>query len=94
MSPMDHPSFCVPLVLSVELDDITLTKRGDPRGKIDVVGDQDCLARIKPNDESLVAAAFVVIREDFGDQSLALNLNVARVLFKGTGQNRIVSRDT
>ena len=67
VSPMDHPSFRVPFVLPIELDGIALTERGDPRGKIDVVGDQNCLARFQTDDETLVATAFVVIREYLSD---------------------------
>jgi hypothetical protein len=62
---MDQPSFRVPFVLPVELDGIALTKRGDPRGEIDVVGDQNCLAPTQTDDETLVATAIVVIRENF-----------------------------
>ena len=84
---MDHPSFRVPFVLPVELDGVALTEHGDPRGKIDVVRDQNCLARSQTDDEALVATAFVVIRQNLGDQSSVLNLNIARVILKGTGQN-------
>lgn len=71
MRPMDEASLRVPFVFSVELESVARTECGDPRGDIDVVRDQDCLARAEPDDETLVAAAVVVIRKHLGNQSSA-----------------------
>jgi len=63
VSPMDYPSFRIPFVFSVELESVARTEWVDPRGDIDVVSDQNCLARIETDDETLVATAIVVIRK-------------------------------
>lgn len=88
---MDHPSFGVPFVLPLELDHIALAKAGNSRSQIDVMGNQDCLTGIQADDKALVATAVVVIREDLAYQAFAMNLNVARMIFKSAGQNGVIS---
>ena len=87
VSPMDHPTFRVPFVHPVELDGVALTELGDPWGEIDVVGNQNCLAGTQTDNETLVATAIIVIRENPSNLSLALNLKIADVVFEGAGQN-------
>lgn len=89
VSPMNHPSFRVPFVLSVELNSVTFTKRRYPWCEIDVVGNQNCLARTQTDYESLMTTAIDVIRENLCNYSSALNLNVAGVTVESLGQNRV-----
>ena len=82
MRPMDDAAPLIPLILAVELDGIARLERADAAREIDIVRDQHCLPGRQPNDEALMATAFVVVGEDFGDAATALNLNVATAILE------------
>ncbi len=67
----------------MELDGVAFAERRYSWGKIDVVGNQDCLARTQTDYESLVTPALVVIRENLDNSPLALNLNTAGMTDEG-----------
>lgn len=67
VSPMDNPAFQVPFVLPAKFDGVALTEIGDPWGEIDVVGNQNCLAGTQTDNETLVATAIIVIRENLSN---------------------------
>ena len=41
---MDEPAFLVPDVLAAKADAVAFLERGDSRGDVDVVCDEDCLS--------------------------------------------------
>ena len=82
MRPVDDAAPLVPLVLAVELDGIAWLERAHAAREIDIVRDQHCLPGRQPNDEALMATAFVVVGEDFGDAATGLNLNVAAMILE------------
>ena len=89
MRPMDDAAPLIPLILAVELDGIARLERADAAREIDIVRDQHCLPGRQPNDEALMATAFVVVGEDFGDAATALNLNVATVILESRNQRLV-----
>lgn len=86
VSPMNDSAFCVPYVFPIELDGIAATKGIQPRGEIDVMGDQHGLAGIETNDEALMTAAIIVVSKHLGNTPLTLHLNIAGAIVKGARQ--------
>ena len=84
VGPMNHASSCVPRILTLELNGVTRAERRDPWREIDVVSDQNLLARTETDDETLVTTAIVVVRENLGHLSLALNPNIAEMIREST----------
>jgi len=82
MRPMDYAAFGVPLIHAVERDGVTRFQRGQARREVNVMSDQQRLARSQGQNEALVAAAFVVIRKQLGDYSFACDLAPARLFGK------------
>src|SRR5262249_3048655 len=81
-------------------DGVSRLERADATGEIDIVRDQHRLPGRQANDEALMATAFIVVRQDFGDAASALNLNVAAMILErrrqrvgstsGTGDSPII----
>jgi hypothetical protein len=92
MRPVDDTATLVPLVLAVKLDRISRLERADATCEIDIVRDQHRLPGRQPNDKALMATAFVVVREHFGDAATALNLNVATVILERDCQGAVGTR--
>jgi len=68
VSPVEDATLCVPLVLATETHLIPGSQR-DPWREVNVVRDQERMPRPRPDDETLMAGAVVVIREDPIDDS-------------------------
>jgi len=64
VGPMHDPSPRAPLVHAVERDLIVGRECREPRGDVDVMGDEGGPPRGRLEDEALVAAAFDVVGED------------------------------
>src|SRR3954447_17063907 len=82
MRPMDDDAPLIPLVLAVELDRIAGLQRADAPSEIDIVRDQHSLTGRHAHEETLMATAFVVVREDPGDAATGVNLKVAAVILE------------
>jgi len=91
MRPVDDAAALIPLVLAVELDGIAGLQRVDATCKVDVVRDQHSMPGRQAHDKALMAAAFVVVREHFGNAATASNLNVAAMIFERPSQCVVVS---
>ena len=91
MRPVDDAAALIPLVLAVELDWITGLQRDDATCNIDVVRDQHGVSGRQAHDEALMAAPFVVVRENFSDAATALNLNIAPMILERPGQCVVVA---
>lgn len=89
MRPMDDAALRIPLVLAIELDEISIAQRSNTTREIDIVRDQHGLARIHANDESLVSAAVIIFGEDLRDVATALDLNVATVILESRHQRLV-----
>ena len=77
MCPVDDATLRIPLILAVELDQISFLHRGHTICQIDIVSHEHCLPGCQANDESLMPAAGIVIGKDSRDVATALNLSVA-----------------
>ena len=82
MGPVDNAAPLIPLVLAIELDGIPRLERAHASREIDIVRDQYRLPRREADDEALMATAFVVVGEDFGNAATGLNLNVAAMILE------------
>jgi len=91
MRPVDGATLGVPLVLTIESDDVTHRERGQPRRDVDVVGHEQRLAVGELKDEALVAAAAVVIGQHRRDDALGLDLDAAGPI-RERARNDIVAR--
>jgi len=80
---MNHAALLIPFVLAAELHSISLAKTPHSRRKINIMRDNNCLARLKRHDESLMPLPVIVVREDFPDHTSPFDLNVARALLEG-----------
>jgi hypothetical protein len=90
MRPVDDAAPLIPLILAVELDRVSRLERADAPGEIDIVRDQHRVPRREAHDETLMAAAFIVVGKDFGDAAAALNLNVAAMILECRCQSAAV----
>ena len=71
---MNHTSLWIRTEFTVELDRIAFANSPDPGRQVDVVRDEKCPAAGEPQDESLVAAAVVVVGQDANDRARAFFL--------------------
>lgn len=87
VGPVDGSPLGVPFVFTEEGNLIPHRQPLDPWGKVDIVGDEQCLSRGKPEDETLMAVAVVVILEQFGHHPAPLDEEVTLPVFEGLSQN-------
>lgn len=78
--PMNYTTLGVPLELAVELHGVPVRQARYAGRQVDVVCNQECLARIESQNETLVPASFSVIREYADNLARAGNLNVGSVV--------------
>ena len=86
--PMDNAALLRPFVFAVKCYFIAFSQTLNLIGKIDIVCHQKRLAAGELQDKALMARAFIVIRQSFPYRALALNLNIALLVFKRLFQNR------
>jgi hypothetical protein len=89
VGPMDDTALGIPFVYPVEADRVAFRKPGNPGRQIDVVGDQNGLAGRQAQHEALVAAAFVVIRQQGADDTVTNDLDAAALCAECVG-DRVV----
>ncbi len=77
MRPMHNPSFFIPFVLPRELNGIPFSEGAYSRCDIDIVRNQKRLTGTKENNEFLMPAANIVVREQFCDDALPGDLQIA-----------------
>ena len=64
MCPVEYTTLGIPLVFSIEFDRITLNQPRDPWRQVNIVCDQQGLARIEFQNDSLVSRAIKIIRQN------------------------------
>ena len=64
MRPVNHTALGIPFVLAKKLDDVTYLDRSDSWRQVYVVCNQDGLLLVDLEDEALMAAAFLIVRQD------------------------------
>lgn len=92
VGPVDDPAFGVPFILAVELHRVSCLQRRDSWSEVDVVCDQQGLSGLEFEDEPLMPAPVVVVRQQLDHLALTLDLNPAGSAFNGPDQGRIVRR--
>jgi len=73
VGPVDHTSLCIRFILAEERNRIADIEVIDPRGDIDIVGDQQGLACRELQDEALMPAPLVIIIQDADDRPVIRN---------------------
>lgn len=91
MCPVNRSTFRVPLIFPEKFYLVVNLERVNPRCQVNIVGDEECLTRSQLNDESLMRAAVIVVREQPSDPSFSLYLNMALVLCKRTSQTLVTA---
>lgn len=89
MRPVNRSTFFVPLVFAEKCDFIANRERDNSRCQVNIMGNQECLARFECNDKSLMPTSVSIIREEPTDGSRSLHLKIALVLRKGMGQTLV-----
>lgn len=87
--PMNCAPFRVPFVLPTERHLVSFSQARYSRGDIDIVGDEQGLARSQFQNETLVPAAIAVIRKYPFDYSPAFDLKFAAALFEGAAKDLV-----
>jgi len=77
VSPVNHSALPVPLVFPAEFHPVSNLESFNSRSLVNIVGDKQRLSRRKDNNETLVAASVVVIREQLLDHTRPLDLDRA-----------------
>ena len=75
--PVDHATPWVPLVVAGELDPVSTADARDTRRDVDVVRDQQRLARVELDDEALMPRALDVVRKNADDGGGAGDMKAA-----------------
>lgn len=83
MRPVNHPALGVPFVDAIERHGIAHLNRIDPGREINVVCDEQRLTRGQPENEALMPAAFVVIRQQGDHFPLSHHLQTAALVAEG-----------
>ena len=83
MCPVNRSTLRVPLIFSEKPYFVANLERDNSRCQVNVVGNQECLARSQLNDKSLMPASVVVVRKEPSDRSVSLDLYLALVLCEG-----------
>jgi hypothetical protein len=86
---MHDAAFGVPLLLTIEGDDIPFPEGGNSWGKLNVVGNEHGLAGRKAQDKALVALPVVVVGQNLDDDALSCSLHATLMFCHGGSQNRI-----
>jgi hypothetical protein len=82
MCPVNCSAFWVPLILAEKSYVVASLEGDNSRCQVNIVGDQDCLARFKLNDKSLMPGPFVIVRQESSNFPRALDLKIALVLIE------------
>jgi hypothetical protein len=83
MRPMNYAPFPIPVIFPTNRDLVSISQTNYSRCDIDIVSDEECLARAQFQDEPLMPAAIVVVTKNSLDHSAAFDLKVANALFEG-----------
>src|SRR5689334_15073317 len=75
--PMYDAAFLIPDILAVKANAVASLESFDSRGNADVVCHQQCLSRLKLNNESLVSQPIYIVRQNASHSAFALHLYVA-----------------
>jgi hypothetical protein len=62
MCPVNRSALFVPLIFAEKSYFVANVERDNPRCQVNIVGNQDCLARFEFNDKSLVSTPVVIVR--------------------------------
>jgi len=91
MRPMNDASFRVPFVFAVERDGISFAEGREPGCEVDVVSNQERLPGRQFQEKALMAAPFIVIRQDLDDDPAAFGLNTALAFIQRNGHGLAAS---
>ncbi|MDT4955716.1 MAG: hypothetical protein QOJ02_3854 [Acidobacteriota bacterium] len=92
MCPVNHAAFGISFILAAERHHVAFAKPDNSRCQINVVRDEQRLARGERHDEALMPAAVVIIREHPLNNALPFHLNVARASLERAGECFVAAR--
>ena len=90
--PMNNAPIRIPFIHPTELHVAPLLNVRYTRRDVDVVSDKQGLPRPKFQDETLMPASIVVVRQHPLDHSLPFNLKVPRALFESALEDLVACR--
>ncbi len=74
MRPVDDTALGVPFIFAEEFDAIADLQLSDPRRDVDVVGDEQRLTRIQPQDKPLMSAPIQIVSQQAHHNAAARNV--------------------
>lgn len=80
MGPVNGSAFRVPFILAEKRDFIANFKRVNSGCEVNIVSDQERLARFEFNDKSLMPTPIVIVTKDPSDHSSSFDLKIALML--------------
>src|SRR6266511_801222 len=86
MRPVNRSALFAPLIFAEKSYFVANVERDNSRCQVNIVGDQDCLARFEFNDKSLMSTPVVIVREEPTDRPRSLHLKIALVLIECASQ--------
>lgn len=92
VSPMNDAAIRVPVILSTERHFVSFSQTRYSWRNIDVVSDEQCLTGAKFQDEPLMSAAFVIVRENSLNHAVPFDLKLAGSLFEGAAKDSVAIR--
>ena len=93
MGFVDESAFRIPDVFAVDGHCLVEFQVGDSRGEIDVMGDEQGLAGVEFYQESLMAAAIVVIGKFVNDGAAEFHHEAAGLVFESAGEDAVAGAE-
>lgn len=86
MCPVNRSALFVPFIFAKKTYFVANLERDNSRCEVNIVGNQDCLARFEFNDKSLMSIPVVIVRQEPTDPTRSLHLKIALVLIECASQ--------
>lgn len=89
--PVHHAAFRIPFIFAIKGNRVPSAQRIDALRQVNVVSHQQRPPGSQPNNETLMAAAIIVIRQHLHHRALALKLLIAATVCVSVIEGSIVS---
>lgn len=86
VSPVNEAALRIPFVFAFKRNGIARSKRLDFGSKINVMGNQHSPSRGQSENKALMATAIVIVRQNFCDNTLSLNNDIASAMLNRLDQ--------
>ena len=85
MRPVDGAAFCIPFVFAAKFDFLAGFQLIKPRGKVDIVSDEQGLAIGETKNESLMHRTLKIVGQDLDNGSGRFDRDIRFLIMEGPG---------